>query len=526
MDRNESTGGPFLKSGYYTGKLLHAADFIRDQKYVNDKLEFINRKFHGQGIAEGLEVRIMQDGSLKLTKGSAIDSHGRIIMVPEDRRIEPGEIEGLLPTAEKEFILGIRYAEQPVETERDCLEKGVRREPSVIAETCSFGAYKREEFLKLQNAAFLPEGILTKEKILYEQGAVRLAVHTPGIVPADSMFRIRVKVQAAQESNVSIGWQGTAKLQGAVFAQSGDSVLILREEQAVCRGTLQREYDICTEENRKLPVTLEISDLKVITGDGRTVDIPGCQFHIDTAVSYPQAVRNRLRRLPEQEQEGSWVPLACLKLEEAAFSLSEESNVRLMAVCSREEELLRSISEENGILDIRWRKLLKQIWSSVFPPCVPPEVRPPMPPEAPPFLRPEELLTEEQFWELTEADRESRTNRGVTVIPVPRRYRKGRVLLSEEIPHGFPGEEVLLRCARVWEEPSYAYWEKDRKRYKIIQGDEELFSDLYDGQKIVKKAVLQNVEEGTFRIALTLNKSSRRSRSKEVAISWTAVRSI
>ena len=110
---------PFLKSAYYTGKLLHAADFIREQKYVNSKLEFVNRKFHGWGIIEGLEVQTGQDGSLYLSGGSAIDPQGRILTVPEDRRVYPGEIEGIRTETEQDFILGVCYAEQTLETERD-----------------------------------------------------------------------------------------------------------------------------------------------------------------------------------------------------------------------------------------------------------------------------------------------------------------------------------------------------------------------------------------------------------------------
>ncbi len=546
MEKDEGTGsGVFLKSGYYTGKLLHAADFIRDQRYVSSKLDFMNRKFHGWGIIEGLTVQAARDGGLWLTRGSAIDPWGRILLVQKDRQIMPEDIEGLSPETVGSFILGIRYAESTVETERDYLEPGGRNRPSVIAETCSFGAYRREELRKLQREALWHEEFFTEERILYESGPVMLALQAPKAVPTDSIFRIRMEVRAARESNVSIGWHGMAKLQGAVFIQSGTPFLAFEEERAVCLGLLRREWDICTEENRRLPVILELSDLRIVTENGETVEIPTCQISVDTAVSYGQAVKDCLGRLGEPERGEGWVPLACLRLEQAegkdggkyVFSLPGEEVIRPMAACPWEEELLRSISEKHGILDIRWRGLLKQLWKTAFPPPGPPPVMPGvlppgpspagpgmLPPGMPPM--PPELLTEEHFWELLEADRESCIHRGVAVIQIPKRYRKGQVLYSEEISHGFPGEEVFLRCSRVWEERSYAYWERDRKRYKVIHGPEELFPDVCEGRKIDKEAVLQNVEEGTFRIAVTLGKGKRRSRNREVAISWTAVRGI
>lgn len=523
---------PFLKSAYYAGKLLHASDFRREQEYGSSKLEFINRKFHGWGIIEGLEVQTGQDGSLHFSSGSAIDPSGRILVATEDRQVKPEEIEGLRMEAGHIFILGIRYAEQVVDTESEILKKGESRRPSIIAETYGLKAFEREEFWKLQKETARQDDILTEERVLYENGSVRLAVRVPRVVPADSLFRIRIQVRAVRESNVRIGWRGMAKLQGALFAQSGNSVFPIEEEQAMCSGSFQREWEICTEENRKLSVMLEISNLEIVTGNAEVVTIPTCQFHIETAASYDRTVKRYLQDRKEQDRKESWVPLACLRLEEAAgqgrftFSLLKDREVRYPVVRPCEEEMLRRIAEENGILDIRWRKLLKHIWrSSLSPDPMPPAPLPPPQPFSPP-QPPEGLITEQQFRELTDADRMSRINRGVTVIPVPKRYRKGQVLFSEEIAHGFPGEEVFLWYGRVWEERSYAYWERDRKHYRILHGDEELFRGTCDGQEIVRHAALQNVEAGTFQIAITLNRRWRRKRSKEVAISWTAVRSV
>lgn len=57
MGNEENAGRDlFLKSAYYTGKLLHATDLIREQNYGNSKLEFLNRKFYGWGIIEGCDM--------------------------------------------------------------------------------------------------------------------------------------------------------------------------------------------------------------------------------------------------------------------------------------------------------------------------------------------------------------------------------------------------------------------------------------------------------------------------------------
>jgi len=58
----------------------------------------------------------------------------------------------------------------------------------------------------------------------------------------------------------------------------------LEEEPAMCSGSLQREWEIYTEESRNLTVLLEISHLKIITEDAETTEISTCQFAVETAV--------------------------------------------------------------------------------------------------------------------------------------------------------------------------------------------------------------------------------------------------
>lgn len=536
MGNEENAGRElFLKSAYYTGKLLHATDLIREQNYGNSKQEFLNRKFYGWGIIEGLEVRAGQGGKLFLSRGSALDPRGRILRAPEDRMIKPEDIEGLLPEREHDFVLGIRYAERTLETERDYLKSGESYQPSIIAESYSLCAFEMPEYRKLVSGVMRRDNLLTEEKTLYESGTVELSVKLPRIVPEDSLFKLRIQVRSTGERNCSIGWHGMLKLQGAFFAQTGESGYVLEEEPAMCSGSLQREWEICTEENRTLPVMLEISHLEIVTGNGESTEIAACRFQVETTSAYDRAIQSCLQERTEPDYSASWVPLAHVKWEKTAFSLIEKEDLRVFVSCPWKETVLKRIAEENGILDIRWRRLFKH--SRPYP--IPPAPRPPWPPEPapgppqpvpmppqPPVQPPEGILTERRFWELVGEDRAGRINRGILVIPVPKRCRKGQVLFSEEVSHGFPGEEVFLRCGRVWEEQSYAYWEKDRKRYRIIHGSEGLFSDVCDGQEIERQAVLQNVESGTFQVALTLGRRCRRKRSKEVAISWIAVRSV
>ncbi len=519
---------PFVKSAYYPGKLLHASDFIREQEYWNRKLEFIMRKFQGWGIIDGLEVRTNRDGSLLISQGSAIDPCGRILVVPKDMQAEVHEIEGFRPEMEQGFILGLQYAERTVETEPVLLEKDKLRQPAKIEEGTVLRAFGEAEYRSLTEKTVERENVLTEEKVLYESDTVILTVQVPRVVPSDSVFRFRICARAAGENGVHIGWRGVVKLQGAFLAQSAATFFVLEEKSVLCTGSLQREWGICTEENRLLPVLLEISRLEVVTEYGGTAEVPTCQLYVETSQAYEQTVKKYLQNQRKQNVQGDWVPLARMRAEKGAgqgqyiFSRwkaggGKENDVRVFVSRPAEEDILRRIGEENGILDIRWRRMWKYGGN---PPSEPSESGRPSavsPPE-------EEVITERKLRELMEADRKSRIRRGIVIIAVPNRYRKGQVLYSEEVSHGFPGEEVLVWCGRVREEESYAYWERDRKQYRVFGGDEGLFSGRQDGWEIRRQAVAQDVEAGTFRIAVTLAGRGRRSAGREVAVSWTAVR--
>lgn len=529
MKNSENTNDhPFVKSAYYPGKLLHAIDFIREQEYGSRKLEFLNRKFHGWGIVEGLEIRADKDGGLYMDRGSAIDPQGRIIIVPEKKRLEAREIEGLPSGGMGDFILGIRYAERTVETETVPLEQEKRIQPAKIMESYVLRAFGEAELGKLRAEAAGMESVLTEEKVLYENEEVTVAVRVPKMIPADSVFNLRVRVRAKGGHSVHIGWRGMAKLQGAFFIQSGEPFMLLETERAQCSGCLEREWQVCTEEGRNLPVLLELCQFEVGMGHGGTIEVPNNQFYLETVASYEGIVRKYLQKPGKKGVEGDWVPIARLGIKEKAgqdnctLSIRKENDVRVYISLPRAEGIFREIAEENGIYDLRWRGVLRHIWHAPVPPTPAPPLPVPPTPPVPPL--PEEAITERQVRELIETDRKNRIRRGVVVIPIPKRRGRKRVLYSEEISHGFPGEEVMLWCGRIKEEQPYFYWEHGKKQYQVYSGADELFLTEENDWKISRQALVQNVEAGTFRIALTLTRRGRRNLSKEVAISWTAVR--
>ena len=83
---------PFERNRYYVGKLLTSADFQAEQSYGNHKRRFLNEMMFGSGILCGLGVYSLDDLSIMVDSGVAMDGCGREIAV------ESSVVRGPMPT--------------------------------------------------------------------------------------------------------------------------------------------------------------------------------------------------------------------------------------------------------------------------------------------------------------------------------------------------------------------------------------------------------------------------------------------
>lgn len=80
---NNTNYFPFERNNYYYGKLLSVDDFRLEQKYGNDKRRLMNRFWYGTGVVTGMNVVAVDDTSLLIENGLALDDTGREIVIDE-----------------------------------------------------------------------------------------------------------------------------------------------------------------------------------------------------------------------------------------------------------------------------------------------------------------------------------------------------------------------------------------------------------------------------------------------------------
>lgn len=102
---------PFERNKFFYGKLLTVADFELEQKYMNDKRRYLSRYLFGCGVICGLNTYNVDDNSIMIEAGSAIDSYGREIIVNESVIRKLSGIDGFDSVTKNTLYLCLEYGE-------------------------------------------------------------------------------------------------------------------------------------------------------------------------------------------------------------------------------------------------------------------------------------------------------------------------------------------------------------------------------------------------------------------------------
>lgn len=184
---------PFERNRYYVGKLLTSADFQAEQAYVNSKRCFLNEMMFGSGIVCGLSVYSLDDLSIMVDSGVAVDGSGREIVMEEPVVRRLSAVEGFESLESDRVLLCLRYQEEnvhPVYTVRG-QESGESYECNRIREGWQ---------LFLQDSASArraagPEPEFLAEAPLYRDEDYEIRCAMPAQTPCGAAVRLDVTVR-------------------------------------------------------------------------------------------------------------------------------------------------------------------------------------------------------------------------------------------------------------------------------------------------------------------------------------------
>ncbi len=104
---------PFERNRYYPRKRLSSADYTAEQDYFNNKRRFLNGLLYGSGVVCGLGVFSLDDLSVLVESGVAIDGMGREIVVESSDVKKLSSLTGFQELRSEHVSLCLRYKEEP-----------------------------------------------------------------------------------------------------------------------------------------------------------------------------------------------------------------------------------------------------------------------------------------------------------------------------------------------------------------------------------------------------------------------------
>jgi hypothetical protein len=187
---------PFERNRYFYGKLLTVRDFESEQKYFNDKRRMMNRLLHGSGVLTGLQVVAVDEKSVSVEMGAAIDALGREIVVPSPMTMKLSMMDGFSNNQyAKNVYLCIAYDEKEKEPVHAVANSSVRSDEindyNRVLE--SYRLFIRED---APDPVSLPLATLSDQTIvLYQDKHVRVLQTTPRYVNPGQLFEMQLRFE-------------------------------------------------------------------------------------------------------------------------------------------------------------------------------------------------------------------------------------------------------------------------------------------------------------------------------------------
>lgn len=188
---------PFERNRYYVGKLLTSADFQAEQTYGNHKRRFLNEMMFGSGIVCGLGVFSLDDVTVMVDSGVAVDGCGNEIAVATPIVRKLSAVDGFEKLVSDRVTLCLGYREEnvhPVYTMRG-QENGDHYECNRIREGWDLFLRDSEEL----SAVAGPDCEFLAEAVLYGDDDYEITCAMPAQTPCRAVSRMEIRVKRLRD---------------------------------------------------------------------------------------------------------------------------------------------------------------------------------------------------------------------------------------------------------------------------------------------------------------------------------------
>lgn len=193
---------PFERNRYFYGKLLSVEDFETEQKYFNDKRRTVNRFLFGSGVVCGLGVVEVDDESISVERGLALDFAGREIVLDEPAVRKITELEGYGGEEDESFYyLCLEYQEEAAELMHNVTG-------TMGQNSSEYNKYKEGYRLFVtreepEREVFSPIRLYEERRTVYQGQGVRITQVLPKFLEMGKDTVLRIEIEHAGQQEIS-----------------------------------------------------------------------------------------------------------------------------------------------------------------------------------------------------------------------------------------------------------------------------------------------------------------------------------
>ncbi len=471
---------PFERNRYYPGKMLTTADFQAEQNYHINKIRFLNDLMYGSGVICGLGVFSLDDQSILIESGAAIDGCGREVIIDSSTVKKLSTLEGFDSITGDSARLCVRYKEQEVHSvySLNHNEDGKEYEFNRISEGYELFLTENDDRDNgyAQDIEFLAREVMFKSENYIGE------ILMPFTVCKNNNIKIVLEIRKLSAENVKLSCRGLLETPVFVTAEGAHEIEIGVEDLVLQKGeTIRKEYWVHVQDNPAVSTELILRSGTAVAleDDAAITTSPNFSIRVKMTNVTPMELVSIETSKKNLEMRGiglldDSIPLADIKLVKNANNylidtINEDSAKKYIltpAQILKRNEYISYYVKQVDIRDTQKERPVQQI-SRVE-------------------NRPSEF---------------SNIATGTLEVPLGKNAREGDIRYSGEIPHGLGNGNVYVDIgySHITDDPELSANQKC-----TIYGNPDLFSRRSEQMTDVETAVKVLNEKGSFVVAVKL----------------------
>ncbi|MBQ7614647.1 MAG: hypothetical protein IJU77_06340 [Butyrivibrio sp.] len=474
---------PFERNRYYPGKMLTTADFKAEQSYHINKMRFMNSLLYGSGIVCGCGVVSLDDLSILIESGVAIDGSGREIIIDSSLVKKLSAIEGFDNLQSETACLCVRYEEKDIHSVYAVSHKESDQEYEFnrISEGFEIFLVDKDEF----DEGFEMESEFLQKESLFKGPNFEGFLVMPTIACKGRNIMAKIEIHKLTDADVKLSYKGVLDIPNFTSPEGTEQIEInIDDIELPESGVFSQKLWMYVQNQAAI-------EANVILRSGSTA-----AFEDDRAIQADNSFAMKLRLTDES-------PLSLIRRETGKLSLEMRQAVTTTAIKLAEIDLLRTDSayvieniretKKNPYIDLPAQDGVKNDYLEFF-------------------VKEADIKKSADGYDLdAKSDMPiaygggelKNVATGVLEIPLGRDARSGDIRYSGEITHG-------LGAGNVYVSIGYEYLSPDQtlgaSAKSTVYGNPELFSRQSQHLVDAETAVRVLNDKGSFVVAAKLLK--------------------